>query len=100
MGTGLEEISLSSLARHKRVPMIPPRIGCLSMSRNIVISSPGVLLHQSISHRSIRLPCASSPWQFVGIERRQMGDGPAIGLHLVVFACLMLHQFMYYNLSP
>src|SRR6266851_655256 len=52
--------------------MIPLRIGCLSMSRNIVISSPGVLLHQSISHRSIRLPYASCPWQFAGIERRQM----------------------------
>src|SRR5712692_4877841 len=49
--------------------MIPLRINCPPTWKNIVISSPGVLLRQKISHRSIQLPCASVLLRSVVIER-------------------------------
>src|SRR5260221_10288402 len=41
------------------------------MWKNTVISSLGAMRQQNISHRSIRLPCASVPEQFVVIEKNK-----------------------------
>src|SRR5216684_2919867 len=48
--------------------MILPRTGYPPTWKNIMISSPGAILRQKNSHRSIRSPCASVPAGFVVID--------------------------------
>src|SRR5713226_240966 len=48
--------------------MILPRTGYPPTWKNIMISSPGAILRQKNSHRSIRSPCASVQAGFVVID--------------------------------
>src|SRR5712692_8313465 len=72
--------------------MTPLRINCPPTWKNIVISSPGVLLHQKISHRSIQLPCASVLLRSVVIERGDVYYSRCFyRTHCHLFVCALQH---------
>src|SRR2546423_13394879 len=83
MGMGKVVISLLSPGRHRCVLMILQRISCPPTWKNIVISSPGVLGHQQISHRSIRSLCVSALLCFEVIEKER-----AQAVSTALFLCI------------